>query len=48
VAGCCPDTGTTCQFVEAAFVDMCCKAAGGSCSIYSECCSLSCTAGVCD
>jgi hypothetical protein len=48
VAGCCPDTGTTCQFVEAAFVDICCKAAGVSCSIYSECCSLSCTAGVCD
>jgi hypothetical protein len=48
VAGCCPDTGTTCEFVENAFVNLCCKAPGVTCGAFNECCSLSCTAGACD
>ena len=48
VAGCCADSGTTCEYVPSVFINLCCKAAGIPCGAFSECCSLSCTAGVCD
>lgn len=47
VAGCCPDTGTTCELTQA-FVPLCCKTAGNPCTNYTECCNLSCTSGTCD
>jgi hypothetical protein len=47
VAGCCPDTGTTCTLTSfAAF--LCCNGPGAACSTYTQCCSLSCTSGMCD
>jgi hypothetical protein len=46
VAGCCPDSGTTCTFIG--FTSLCCNGPGAACSNYTECCSLSCTNGVCD
>jgi hypothetical protein len=46
VAGCCPDSGTTCTFIG--FTNLCCNGPGAACSTYTECCSLSCTSGTCD
>jgi len=48
VAGCCPDSGTTCTFSEAVFQNLCCNPAGVACTDYRQCCSLSCTSGTCD
>jgi hypothetical protein len=48
VAGCCPDSGTTCTFSEAVFQNLCCNPAGAPCTDYRQCCSLSCTSGTCD
>jgi hypothetical protein len=46
VVGCCEDSGTQCEFIG--FTSLCCRHPGDACSVYSECCSLGCTNGVCD
>jgi hypothetical protein len=48
VAGCCPDSGTTCEFLQNVGSSLCCKQAAASCTVSNECCSLSCTGGFCD
>jgi hypothetical protein len=48
VVDCCPGTGTTCSPVPWLGAPVCCRPAGGSCGAFSECCSGSCSAGLCD
>jgi hypothetical protein len=48
LTGCCPGSGTTCEPVPFATVTVCCRQAGGSCDTSEDCCSGSCTSGVCD
>jgi hypothetical protein len=46
VVDCCPGSGATCSIVFAS--QLCCRPAGGSCADPLECCSYSCTGGLCD
>jgi hypothetical protein len=48
VAGCCSDSGSECTSLQSIFNNLCCRAPGASCESFIECCSLSCTAGICD
>jgi hypothetical protein len=48
VAGCCPGSGATCSGVAWAGAPVCCLPAGESCTEFFECCSGSCTGGLCD
>ena len=48
VAGCCPDSGTSCTYIPSALNTLCCRLAGTACGGPTECCSFSCTNGLCD
>ncbi len=48
VAGCCQDSGATCSASPFLGASICCRPAGAGCANLTECCSFSCTAGVCD
>lgn len=48
VAGCCPDSASSCTYVPAVLNTVCCRAAGAACSGPAECCSFSCSGGLCD
>jgi hypothetical protein len=45
---CCAGSGATCNAVTWVDSPICCRAPGASCSMATECCSASCTTGVCD
>ena len=48
VAGCCPDSASACTYVPAALNTLCCRPSGVSCGGPTECCSFSCSGGLCD
>jgi hypothetical protein len=47
VAGCCPDSATSCTYVPSALNTLCCRSAGAACGGPTECCSFSCSGGLC-